>query len=471
MSAKAREGLGRLLERAGIDAAADDDIDFSGDDPLVPSRLRYGAATASALAANAAGVAALWQHRTGRRQRIAVDLARAVHVGLRTTFHLRQNGHAFRVGSWTRGENFFRTADGRVVYLLRNNGRGTITQDLVGLLRASNDTAGIAEAVAGWQADELETALAERKLPGVIVRRPEEWLEHPQGQWLAARPGFSIEKIGDSPAEPLGPAKRPLDGLRVLDASHVIAGPAVGRLLAEQGGDVLHVVNPTEQETIPVHIDTGLGKRSAFIDLNRVEDIEQLRRLAQQADIFIQSWRPGALQRRGFGPEALAALRPGIIYVSISCYGHEGPWAERGGYEPIGQAVSGLCAVEGAPDEPRNAPTVTMNDFLAAYLAGAGIMGALLRRCREGGSYHVSTSLAQASMWVLQQGLLPTRAAGMDYVPGPDDLDSHDCAFGRVTHARPIARYSDTPAYWDLPPKPAGASQPQWLSPVEGMTR
>jgi crotonobetainyl-CoA:carnitine CoA-transferase CaiB-like acyl-CoA transferase len=463
MSATARKSLDLLLERAGLGTDAAAGVTFSGDDPVVSSRLRYGAATASALAANAAGVAALWQHRTGRGQRIGVDLARAVHVGLRTTFHLRQNGHAFRVGSWTRGENFFRTADNRIVYLLRNNGRGTITQDLVGLLRASNDTVGIAEAVRGWRADELETALAERKLPGVIVRQPEEWLAHEQGQWLAARPGFSIEKIGDSPAEPLGPAKRPLDGLRVLDASHVIAGPAVGRLLAEQGGDVLHVANPAEQETIPVHIDTGFGKRSAFIDLNRVDDVGQLRRLAQQADIFIQSWRPGALQRRGFGPETLAALRPGIIYVSISCYGHEGPWAERGGYEPIGQAVSGLCTVEGTPEAPRNAPTVTMNDFLAAYLAGAGIMGALLRRCREGGSYHVSTSLAQASMWVLQQGLLPARPDAPEYTPGPDDLDSRDCAFGCVIHARPVARYSDTPAYWDPPPQPAGASLPQWV--------
>ncbi len=125
---------------------------------------------------------------------------------------------------------------------------------------------------------------------------------------------------------------KPLDGVRVLDMSHVIAGPATGRMLAEHGAQVLHVTPPLEQEGMPVVMDTGFGKRAAYIDLNQVEDVAQLRDLARSADIFIQSWRPGALARRGFSPQDLAAIRPGIIYVSISCYGAEGPWAARGGY-------------------------------------------------------------------------------------------------------------------------------------------
>jgi crotonobetainyl-CoA:carnitine CoA-transferase CaiB-like acyl-CoA transferase len=456
--------LQALLGRAGV--RVEDmrgRVSFSGSDPQVASRLRYGKATAAAIAAHAVGVALYWQLRTGRGQDIAVDLARAVHMGLRTTFHLRQNGHGFHVGSWSRNENFFATADGRIAYLLRNTGRGTITQDLVGMLRAGNSTAGIAERVRTWTSAALEDALAEHRLPGVIVRTPEEWLAHPQGKLLAAAPGFSIEKIGDGPPMPPGPGQRPFDGLRILDASHVIAGPSVGRLLAEQGGDVLHAVHPGEQETIPVHIDTSLGKRSAFVDLRRPEDAGILRGLASEADIFIQSWRPGAMRRKGFGPEDLAALRPGIVYCSISCYGDTGPWAERGGYEPIGQAASGLCHVEGEPGVPRNAPTVTMNDYLTAYLAGAGIMGALLRRAREGGSYHVTTSLTQASMWVLAQGLLETRPTVASFSPADDDLDVRQCAFGEVTHTRPIARLSGTPGHWHLPPQPVGASRPVWL--------
>lgn len=467
MSVAAHHAMQILLARVGI--AADVTpcaVAFTGDDPQVPSRLRYGAATAAAFGAHALGVAQLWHHRTGVAQDVSIDLARAVHVGLRTTAHLRQNGHAFHVGSWTRNENFFETSDGRIIYLLRNTGRGTITQDLVGLLRASNDTAGLAAVVRSWRSSDLEEALAAHKLPGVIVRQPEEWLAHPQGRLLAASPGVSVEKIGDTPPMPLGPADRPLDGLRILDVSHVIAGPAVGRLLAEQGGDVLHVVKPSEQETIPVHIDSGFGKRSAFLDLGREDSVARLRDLSREADIFIQSWRPGALKRRGFGPQDVAALRPGIIYVTISCYGDEGPWAERGGYEPIGQAASGLCMIEGEGGVPRNAPTITMNDYLVAYLAGAGVMGALLRRCREGGSYHVRTSLTQASMWVLSQGLLAARPAPSDlqpYVTQDGDLAERDCSFGSIAHANPIARYSRTPAYWSLPPQPAGAALPEWL--------
>jgi crotonobetainyl-CoA:carnitine CoA-transferase CaiB-like acyl-CoA transferase len=468
MSSAADDAFRILLARAGIDhdelAGA---VRFVGDDPVVPSYHRYGAATAAALAVYAAGIAMVWRERTGQGQDVSVDLARAVNVGLRSAFFCRQNGQDFHVGSWTRNENVFRTADDRLIYLLRNTNRGTITQDLIGLLRSPNTSAGIAEAVRNWPSHELEDALAEHKLPGTIIRSPEEWLAHPQGIYLAGRPGFHIEKIGDSDPEPFGPAARPLDGMRVLDASHVIAGPSTGRLLAEQGGDILHAVNALEQEKTHVHIDTAFGKRSAYVNLNRAEQHARLRELAADADIFIQNWRPGSMERRGFGAEELARVRPGIIYVSISCYGSEGPWATRGGYEPVGQNVCGLTWQEGSPTEPRGAPTVTMNDYLAPYLAGAGIMGALLRRAREGGSYHVTTSLTQASMWVLSQGRL---AADLDvasvgpYQPRPGEIGRLDCAFGEVTHANPIVDYSVTKAHWALPPVPAGSSRLEWIA-------
>jgi len=467
MSAKAESAFRILLDRAGIDAGdLAGAVRFVGDDPVVPSLHRYGAATAAALAVYGAGIALVWRERTGQGQDITIDLARAVNVGLRSAFYCTQNGQSFRVGSFTRGENVFRTADERLIYLLRNTNRGTITQDLVGLLRSPNSTAGIAEAVANWRWHELEEALAVHKVPGAMIRRPEEWLAHPQGAFLATRPGFHIEKIGDSDPEPFSAAARPLDGLRVLEASHVIAGPSTGRLLAEQGGDVLHAVNPFEQEKTHVHIDTAFGKRSAYANLNAPEDAAQMQRMASEADIFIQNWRPGVMQRKGLGPEELARRRPGIIYVSISCYGSEGPWAERGGYEPVGQAVSGLQWQEGLPGAPRGAPTVTMNDYLAPYLAGAGIMGALLRRSREGGSYHVTTSLTQASMWVLAQGRLDpdTEVAGLGrYQPREGEVGRRTTAFGDVTHANPIVDYSVTSPYWSLPPAPAGSSRLEWL--------
>jgi crotonobetainyl-CoA:carnitine CoA-transferase CaiB-like acyl-CoA transferase len=420
MDAASVEGYRLLLSRIGL--SEDDpggEVRFVGSDPVIPSRLRYGAGTASALAAQAAAIATIWRMRSGRGQDITVDLRRAVALGLRTVQNLRQNGRSFTVGSTTRASNFFKTADGRTIYLLRNTGRLTITTDLIGMLRCENTTESLTAAVAKWKAGDLEEA----------------------------------------------PAERPMSGLRVLDASHVIAGPATGRMLAEHGAEVLHVTTPKEQEHVHVMMDTGFGKRAAYIDLSEVADVAQLRELAKKADIFIQSWRPGGLARKGFSPRDVAAIRPGIVYVSISCYGDEGPWAARGGYEPIGQVATGLSATEGTFEEPKNAPTVTMNDYLTAYLAAAGATGALVRRAREGGSYHVKTSLCQASMWVLGRGILkqPIKAPPLSaYVPGEGEILSMKSSFGDLKYVAPIAQFSETPASWATPPEPAGASAAQW---------
>lgn len=453
-----------LLARIGLDPSqVPAQVSIAGSDPVLASRQRYGTAVSATLAAQAAAVAAVWCDRGGERQRIDVDLARAVHLGLRTTFHLRQQGHAFSVGSFSRAENYFETSDGRHVYLLRNNGRGTITQDLIGLLRSANSTEGIAAAVRQWRAADLEEALAVARLPGVMARTTEEWNAHPQGRLLCEEPGVSIRRIGKAAARRWPAGERPLSGLRVLDASHVIAGPAVGRLLAEQGADVLHVTNPAERETPAVMMDLGFGKRAAYIDLNRAPDVERMRELVAEADVFIDSFRPGALRARGFAPEDLAELRPGIVCVSISAYGYEGPWSTRGGYEPIGHAVSGLALREGGGGAPRGAPTITMNDYLAAYLAGAGVLGALLQQTRDGGSHHVTTSLTQASMWVLAQGELDgPMPAPPAWTPSPGDLLRCDSVFGQLEHAAPIVQYSHTPACWSRPPQPAGASPASW---------
>jgi CoA-transferase family III len=456
----------RLLARIGLnppDVAAE--LFVSGSDPVLPSRLRYGTAVVSALAANAAAVATIWHQRTGVRQTVELDLARAVHLGLRTTFALRQNAYGFAVGSLSRAENYFETADGRHIYLLRNNGRGTITQDLIGLLRCANTTAGIAGAVRLWSAFELEEAVAQARLPGVVARTPQEWIAHPQGRLLQDEPAVELRRIGDAPVRRWPAGARPLAGLRVLDASHVIAGPALGRLLAEQGAEVLHVTNPAERETPAVIMDMGFGKRAAYLDLNRTADVEQMRRLVTECDVFIDSFRPGALERRGLGPQDLAALRPGIVCVSISAYGYDGPWRNRGGYEPIGQAVCGLGLREGWPGPPRAAPTATMNDYLCAYLAGAGVMGALLQQSRTGGSHHVRTSLAQASMWVLAQGELDEVPQPTDisaWSPQPGDLQRTRSVFGEIEHVAPIARYSATLGHWSLPPSPPGSSLARW---------
>jgi crotonobetainyl-CoA:carnitine CoA-transferase CaiB-like acyl-CoA transferase len=215
-------------------------------------------------------------------------------------------------------------------------------------------------------------------------------------------------------------------------------------------------------------VDTAFGKRSALLDFEQPDDAQRLCALARRADMFVQSWRPGALDRAGFGPQALAEQRPGLIYISVSCYGSGGPWRERGGFEPIGQTACGLAIDEGSASEPKLAPTGTMNDYLVAYLAAAGALAALIRRSREGGSYHVKVSLTRASMFLQELGRLsPTEQRSMpDALPraAADSFITMTSPYGDLRVPGPIVSYSKTPAFWDRPPAPPGIDAPCWES-------
>src|SRR5258708_19871716 len=103
-------------------------------------------------------------------------------------------------------------------------------------------------------------------------------------------------------------------------------------------------------------MDTNQCKLSAYLDLDALADVDRLRSLIGEADVFSQGFRAGALERRGLGPHQLAAMRPGIIYVSINCYGHVGPWLRRPGWEQLAQTVTGLATAHGTPDRPPRMP-------------------------------------------------------------------------------------------------------------------
>src|SRR5262249_25523365 len=147
---------------------------------------------------------------------------------------------------------------------------------------------------------------------GGMVRSNEEWLRHAHGQALAAKPIVEILKIGESDPEPLPREGRPLSGVRALDLTRILAGPVAARTLAEHGAGVF-VVTAERLPQIPEHVlDTSHGKRSCFLDLATAEDVACLKTLVRGADVFSQGYRPGAMSRLGFGPEEVAALRPGI---------------------------------------------------------------------------------------------------------------------------------------------------------------
>ena len=256
---------------------------------------------------------------------------------------------------------------------------------------------------------------------------------------------------GDSDAEPLAPADRPLAGVRVLDLTRVLAGPVCARTLAAHGAEVTRVIARSLPEIDAALPDTALGKTTEYLDLRVADDAARLRALVRDADVFVQSYRPGALDRLGFGVDELTALRPGLVYVSFSAYGHTGPWRERRGYDSLVQTASGIAVEQGeavGSEQPRHLPAAA-HDHATGYLAAAAATLALRDRHERGGSRHIRCSLAQTREWLDGLGRVDGLAAT---VPSQDDvadlLEDTDNSYGRVTHVRPAGVLSETPAHW-----------------------
>jgi len=215
-----------------------------------------------------------------------------------------------------------------------------------------------------------------------MMRSYEEWSATPHAKSLAELPLISIEKIGEAPPKPWASGDRPLAGVRVLDLSRVIAGPVAGRALAVHGADVLLISGPNLPAIPWLTIDTGRGKLTSFVELKSEQGRGVLRELLAQADIFSQGYRPRALAELGFSPEQAAGINPGIVYVTLSAYGHAGPWAERRGFDSLVQTTTGFNHAEGQAagvEGPKELPA-QMLDHATGYFMAFGAMMAKARK-------------------------------------------------------------------------------------------
>jgi crotonobetainyl-CoA:carnitine CoA-transferase CaiB-like acyl-CoA transferase len=453
--------LAELLALGGLSERPGGAIHITGGDPYFPTIHRVGDAAAAVLAAHGAAIAEIWRRRSGRRQGVSVDVGAAA-LSLESVTLLTRRGYLVPYTDLAYPlTNFHPTRDGRAIHL--HAGYPHLRNGLLELLDCPNSLDRIRAKVARWDAEELEDAIAERGLCGTVGRDRQDWLDHRQGAWLATQPVVTVERIADSPPEPFLPAARPLSGIRVVDLTDVLAGPTATRTLAEQGATVLRI-RPPDRPIIPAFIlDTGHGKLSTMMDLKRQPEAARMRALLAEADVFAQNYRPGAVAGLGFSVRDAVKLRPGIICMSLSCFGEGGPWSGRRGWEQLAQAASGMAVADGSLAEPKVSPVIP-NDYITGYLAAYGMAVALLRRSTEGGSYHVRVSLTRTAMWIQSLGPVSPKPVGIS-VPSATirALEvTRDAPEGRLRFLGPVARFEETRAYWELPSPPMAAHDPIW---------
>ncbi|MGQ4809834.1 Formyl-CoA:oxalate CoA-transferase [Candidatus Entotheonellaceae bacterium PAL068K] len=462
------DALNTLLPLAGWPEERARAVEITGDtDPILPTPFRIGETSAAALAAIGLAVSDLWEWRTGRRQEVTVDTRQAT-ASLRSGHYLQMDGVPISTARNTI-MGVYPAKHGRWSYLHCNfpNHRAAA----LSVLGVPEDREAVRQAVAQWDALELEEAIIAAKGAGGMARTMDEWAQHPQCAAVASLPLMEIIKIGDSPPEQLPDGDRPLSGVRVLDLTRVLAGPTGARTLAEHGADVLKITAAHLPSIGHQEYDTGLGKLSAHLDLRDPTDLETLRGLVRETDVFSQGYRPGTLSQRGLSPEALAYLRPGIVFVSMCAFSHIGPWASRRGFDTVVQTVSGITSRQGELF-PGNEPgpqfyPVSAIDYLTGYLMAFGALVALSRRARQGGSWLVRTSLAQTGHWLVGRGQVPEaelKDVPKDFTPAELERWSmvSDTPVGRLRHLRPVVRLSETPPRWARPAVPLGYNEPVW---------
>jgi crotonobetainyl-CoA:carnitine CoA-transferase CaiB-like acyl-CoA transferase len=451
------------LTRAGAGAT----VSFTGLDPILPATHRLGACIGIPIMAGAVAAVAFHRQRSGPAQHLALDLRQAVHcINPGAFWHPTLNGepaphpllmdNPFLVTPYRTADNRWVMASGVLPHLAAKWCR---------FLDVPPDPARVARAIANWDSFELEETATASGLPVCVVRSPDEWRAHEQGALLADQAVIGIERIGDAPIRDFGPAERPFDGIHVLSFTHAVAGPTVGRTLAEHGADVLCATRPNDFEHEFIYAEANVGSRSAYIDLNSPAGQDRAHALLADTDIVVNNHRIGSLERRGLDPRELSEHHPGIVYVSVTCYGSTGPWAPRGGFDMNGSAASGLMAIEGSESEPSLPITALINDYITGYLGAVGATAALFKRATEGGSWHVTVNLTRTAMWCGSLGLVDPGLAGCDDDHRLREPFAYDAPspLGNVHMLAPPVHFSHTPSSWNDPILvPRGSSRGAW---------
>ena len=263
----------------------------------------------------------------------------------------------------------------------------------------------------------------------------------------------------------------PLDGLRVIDLTSMISGPLATMMLGDQGADIIKVENPAGGDHTRAganrrggvsasFLNNNRNKKSVVLDLKTEAGRSALLRLAAGADVFVQNFRPGVADRMGLGETVLRTVSPSIVYVSISGFGENGPYAGKPVYDPLVQAMSGLATVQAGSDDerPRLVRTI-LPDKLTGIVTAQAITAALLARTRTGEGQHVRLSMLEAVVAFLWSSDMGSQTFVGGDLPQQEAASFTDLIY--ETADKPISVAVQSDREWEALTR--GLSQPDWL--------
>ncbi|KAK2026788.1 CoA-transferase family III [Colletotrichum zoysiae] len=423
-----------------------------GDIPFFPCPLKEQEATASIKALEGMAAAALSDLRHGpqSQRHIEVDVARTAcflmsaylatvdgmdkaHPNVKSKVPDTDLNQAQSILYRRLSANLYETRNAGEYYHLHGSLEASRALNMVGLPAFNPELQGYSEciktietAMKRFSVRELEEMNRREGQAGVPVLKKEQFSNTPHGKALEQLPPLTVKSIESTtppalfePQQDNSGTEQCLSGIRVLELCRVIAGPTIGRSLAAHGASVLKVTSPNLPDVPFFQVDVNAGKHTTSLHLKDADDRATFESLLASADVILDGYRPGVVDRLGYGPEKLAAIAAsrgkGFVYVAEDCFGGselgaaEAEWAGRPGWQQIADCVTGVAWEQGrfmGLDAPV-VPPFPMSDYGTGALGAVGAMAGLYRRATEGGSWVCRTSLCQYDVFLLSLGAYP----------------------------------------------------------------
>jgi hypothetical protein len=436
---------------------APDEVVFTGSGGL-PSVFPVTDLASAAVAAAGLSIADLLRQTQGRRAPVTVD-RRLSSIWFHSS--LRPIGWSVPP-PWDPIAGDYRAKDGWIrLHTNAPHHRAAVER----VLGEHHDKAGVSSAVGQWAKADLETAVVGAGGCAAEMRTLTEWEQHPQGQSVAAEPLAHVvpTERAETPDWSI-PSGRPLEGLRVLDLTRVLAGPVASRFLAGYGAEVLRIDPPgwDEPGVVP---EVSLGKRCARLDLRLASDHAHFQALLSNADVFLHGYRPGALDGLGFDAATRRRLSPGLIDVCLDAYGWTGPWAMRRGFDSLVQMSTGIADAgmrRRGSEKPAPLPVQAL-DHATGYLMAAAAICGIVRRLIHGNGTEARLSLARTAK------LLADHRLGDDeHQLGAETEADHSpeieaTEWGDAQRITAPIQISGAPMRWGYPASSLGSASPNWL--------